>query len=147
MHLAGACCGMSPHLLTPIRPKIRYNGEHHPDRTQENPMPENQASEKELLMTLRAALTIDAVGEVLDAMAELAQRYSARGLTEPAANILTYVMQHPDVRHDTFDFAAITFEDLEARICPRVIEDARLFVLSKSLKTVADYIFSQQAES
>lgn len=105
-------------------------------------MPDYHLSEKEHRLALRAALVVDAVREALDALTGLALRFVERGLDQEAANLLTFVLRHPDVRYDTFDYAEDLFLDLEARVCPRVIEDARAFALGKSLKSVADYVFA-----
>lgn len=105
-------------------------------------MPDYNLTEKEYRLALRAALVIDAAREALDALTGLALRYVERGLDQEAANLLTFVLRHPDVRYDTFDYAEDLFLDLEARVCPRVIEDAGQFALGKSLRSVADYVFA-----
>lgn len=102
-------------------------------------MPDYDLTEKEYRIALRAALVVDAVREALDALTGLAQRLIERGHDQEAANLLAFVLGHPDVRYDTFDYAEDLFLELEGRVCPRVIEDARAFVLGKSLKSVADY--------
>lgn len=97
-------------------------------------------SEKDYRVALQAALVINAVQDALDAMTGIAARLIERGMTEDAANILTYVTRHPDVRHDTFDNADEMFMALEESACPRVMEDAAAFILGKSLNTMAHYI-------
>jgi hypothetical protein len=103
-------------------------------------------TEKDYRIALKAALAINAVGEALDAMTGLAQRWLERGSTQEGANLLVFVMNHPDVRYDTFDRAEEMFLDLEARACPRVILDAKEFILGKSLATMAAHIFSLQSD-
>ena len=105
-------------------------------------MPHYDLSEKEYRVALKAALVIDAAQDALDAMAGIASRLIERGLTEEATNLLTFVRSHPDVHHETFDHADDLFLALEETLCPRVIQDAREFILSKSLNTMANYIDS-----
>ena len=105
-------------------------------------MTEQDPTEKIHLVALRAALVVDAVREALDALTGLAQSYAARGMEQEAANLLTFVLHHPDVRYDTFDRAEELHMDLEARACPRIFEDAQQFVLGKSLKTIAAWVFA-----
>ncbi|GIL08822.1 MAG: hypothetical protein BroJett033_3330 [Chloroflexota bacterium] len=102
-------------------------------------MPDYNLTAKEHCLALRAALVIDAAREALDALTGLAQHCAAHGQDQQAANLLAFVLGHPDVRYDTFDYAEDLFLDLEARVCPRVIADARQFALGKTLRSVADY--------
>jgi hypothetical protein len=97
-------------------------------------------SEKEYRLQLQAAMVINAVQDALYAMTGIAVRLLERGLSEETANILAYVTQHPDVHHDTFDTADEIFMSLESEACPRIIHDAREFILGKSLNTMANYI-------
>ena len=103
-------------------------------------MAQYNLKEQDYRVALKAAMVINAVTDALDAMTGVAARWLDRGLTEEAANLLFYVTHHPDVRHDTFDYADERWLELEATICPRVIEDARAFNLGKTLNTVATYI-------
>lgn len=105
-------------------------------------MPDYDLSERDYKAALRAALAIDAVGEALDAMTGVALRLLERGETQSAANLLTFVTRHPDVRHDTFDAADDLYMQLEASACPRVIEDARAFILGKTINTMAQHILA-----
>ncbi|MBZ0302919.1 MAG: hypothetical protein K8J31_24450 [Anaerolineae bacterium] len=99
-----------------------------------------ELSEKEYRVALKAALVISAVRDALDAMTGIAERLIERELTEEAARILTYVRSNPDVHHETFDRADELYTALEESACPRVIQDAREFILGKSLTTMAHYI-------
>jgi hypothetical protein len=100
-------------------------------------------TEKEYRLALKAALVIEAVPDALDAMTGIAVRWlDQEDRLQEAANVLAYVISHPDVDHATFDDADERFMDLESSICPRVIQDAREFILSKSLTTMANYIDS-----
>ncbi len=100
-----------------------------------------ELTEKDYMVALRAANAIDAAGEALDAITSIAGCYLNRGQTQEAANLLAFVVNHPDVLHDTFDRAEELFFDLEERMCPRVILDAKTFAVAKSINTVAQYIF------
>jgi hypothetical protein len=102
--------------------------------------------EKDYRIALKAALAINAVGEALDAMTWLAQRWLERGSTQEGTNLLVFVMNHPDVRYDTFDRAEEMFLELEAHTCPRVLLDAKEFILGKSLATMAAYVFASSTE-
>src|SRR5690606_35362449 len=93
-------------------------------------------SEKEYRPALKAALVINAVRDALDAITGIAVRLLERGPTAEAATLRT----NPDVHHETFDRADELFMALEETACPRVIEDAREFILGKSLRTMANYI-------
>jgi hypothetical protein len=97
-------------------------------------------SEKEYRVALKAALVVEGVRDALDAMTGIAVCLMARDRLAEAANLLTYVRSHPDVHHETFDRADDLFLELEEKACPRVIQDAREFILSKSLNTMAQYI-------
>jgi hypothetical protein len=97
-------------------------------------------SEQTYRVALKAALVIEAWGDALDAMTGVAACWLVRGLEEEAARLLVFVIRHPDVRHDTFDFADEAFMDLESRACPRIITDAQAFILGKSLNSMANYI-------
>ncbi|MAS34850.1 MAG: hypothetical protein CL610_12640 [Anaerolineaceae bacterium] len=102
-------------------------------------------SEKEYRVALKAALVIDAVRDALDAMTGIAARLIDRELTTEAVNILTYVRSNPDVHHETFDYADEMYMVLEETLCPRVMQDAREFILSKTLRTMANYIDTIEA--
>ncbi len=103
-------------------------------------MANDELSEKDYRIALKAALAIEAHGDALDSLTSIAEHYLERGLTQEGANVLAFVLIHPDVLHDTFDRADDLFMRLEEHTCPRVIEDAKLFRLSRSLKMVAAYV-------
>lgn len=105
-----------------------------------------ELTEKDYRAALRAAVAINAAGEALDAIVGIAGSYLNRGMTQEAANLLAFVVNHPDVLHDTFDRAEELFLDLEERLCPRVILDARTFAVGKSINTVAHYIFAMNPD-
>ncbi len=102
-------------------------------------MPDHDLTAREHCLALRAALVINATREALDALTGLARHCAARGQDQQAANLLTFVLRHPDVRYDTFDDAEELFSALEARAGADVVADARQFALGKTLRTVAEY--------
>ncbi|MBZ0297535.1 MAG: hypothetical protein K8L99_33575 [Anaerolineae bacterium] len=110
-------------------------------------MPDSKPTEKAYRIALKAALVIQANGDVLDAMTGIAESLIHRGQTQEGANILAFVLNHPDVRYDTYDHAEDMFFEMEEHLCPRVIADARTFRLGKSIKSVAAYIDEQPVDS
>lgn len=106
-------------------------------------MPENEFAEKDHRIALKAALVIEANGDALEAMLNIAIQWLQRGLTQEGVNLLAFVLHHPDIRHETYDRAEEIFLDLETQLCPRVIEDAKTFRLGKSINTVAAYVDQQ----
>jgi hypothetical protein len=107
-------------------------------------MPEYDLTEKDYKAALRAALAIDAIGEALDALTGLAVRLLERDETQEAANLILFVRNHPDVRHDTFDAVDELYLYLESSACPRCLEDAQAFVLGKTINTVANHVLSAE---
>ena len=94
-------------------------------------------SEKEYRIALQAAVVIEADGEALDAMAGLAQHFLDRDMTQEAANLLVFIMNHPDVLHYTFDFVDEWYQALEESASPHIIEDAKAFRLGKTISAVS----------
>ena len=103
-------------------------------------MANHELSEKDYRVALKAALAINALGDALDSLVGIAEHFLQRGLTQEGANVLAFALIHPDILHDTFDRADELFLRLEEHACPRVIEDAKLFRLSRSLRMVAAYV-------
>ena len=61
-------------------------------------------------------------------------------MTQTAADILAFLLQD-DYAGDTIrDKAAARFDELEQRICPRVILDARSFAEGMDLPTMLEYL-------
>lgn len=106
-------------------------------------MTDSKLTEKDYRIALKAALVIHAKGDVLDAMTGIAESFIRRGQTQEGANLLAFVLNHPDVRYDTFDHAEDMFFALEEHLCPRVLADAKAFRLGKSIQSVAAYINEQ----
>lgn len=74
------------------------------------------------------------VGESLAGLTDLAAVMMRYGKTDEAAQALAFVMHHPDVPYDTYDRAEDLFIDLEAHVCPRVIEDAKAWGRVQTLR-------------
>jgi len=63
-----------------------------------------------------------------------------RDLTQTAADTLSFLLQFPGVSATIRDEAAEFFDELESRICPRVILDARVFADGMDLTTMLEYL-------
>ena len=99
-------------------------------------------AEKDLLATIKAALAIRAIAEVLDAMTQLADIYIKQGLTQEGADVLAYVLRCEAVADDTRDHAHDSWEDLARYICPRVLLDAEEFAALATFDDMVEYIFA-----
>lgn len=96
-------------------------------------------------MALKAAVAIGATGEALDAMTGIAAHDIAQGETQAGADVLAYVLRHSDTQPDTHARAAELFEDLETRICPRVILDAREFAIYVDFEDMLFYVLGDES--
>ena len=63
-----------------------------------------------------------------------------RDMTQTAADTLAFLLQDPGVSKTIRDEAAEIFDDLESRICPRVILDARSFADGMDVVTMLEYL-------
>lgn len=61
-------------------------------------------------------------------------------MTQTAADTLAYLLQDDRVSATVRDEAADIFAELESRICPRVILDARSFADGMDLATMLEYL-------
>ena len=73
------------------------------------------------------------------ALALLAAACIERDVTETAADLLAFVRLQPDVSEAARQAADDLFADLESRICPRVIYDARELAAGMDLPTMIEY--------
>lgn len=80
------------------------------------------------------------------ALTLLAASCIEQGLTETAADILAFVLCRSDVNAALRDSAEDIFADLEGRICPRVIADARGLAAGMDLRTMIEYALDTLAE-
>ncbi len=62
------------------------------------------------------------------------------GQMQTAADTLAFLMLHNDIDRDIFVRAEELFADLESRICPRVILDAREFAADMDLVSMLEYL-------
>lgn len=99
-------------------------------------------TEAELQAALQAAIAMEAIAEALDVMTHIAAQYIVQGYTQEGADVLAYVLLQPETPVDTYETALELFEDLETRICPRVILDAREFARLANLTDLKDYILA-----
>lgn len=106
-------------------------------------MCEYTLKEPDYLASIQAALAIDAVVEVLDSLCGLAEIYIQEGLTQVAAEVLAFILFHPQTADDTFARAEELFKDLASRICPRVILDAEYFACQATLTQMVSYVFAE----
>ena len=104
-------------------------------------MTEKTLTEKDLLVSIRMSLSIDAVTDALDAMVQLAAIWIERGETQEGSDILAFVMRDSRVAQDTFDMAQDEWDDLATYACPRVLVDAEDFGKKATLDDVIEYIF------
>jgi hypothetical protein len=101
----------------------------------------NELTEKDLHIALKAAVAINATAEALDVMTDIAAGYIAQGDTQEGADVLAFVLLQPLLMPDSRMRAEDLFEDLESRICPRVLWDAREFASLATFEDVVEYIF------
>ncbi len=91
-------------------------------------------------------IAIESLAEVMDALVGLASCYMADGYTQEAADVLAFVLIQPETAVDTCETAQLLFEDLESRICPRVILDAQSLAVSMTLDDVLEYVFAGEPD-
>lgn len=97
-------------------------------------------SEKDLVLSLKASLAIQAQDDVLELFVAIAQAYISRGLTQEGADILAFILNRDNVPEDVVDLAVEAWEDLERWICPRVLYDAEIFGKKAYFEDVVEYI-------
>ena len=78
--------------------------------------------------------------DLYPAMLSFAAACLERDLTQTAADTLAFLLQYPGVSATFRDEAAELFDELESRICPRVILDARVFADGMDLTTMLEYL-------
>ncbi len=74
-----------------------------------------------------------------EAMTLLAAACIEQGLTQTAADILAFLLRQPDLSVTARAAAEDIFADLESRICPRVIYDAKEFATDMDLSAMIEY--------
>lgn len=99
-------------------------------------------TEKDFLVRIRAAHSLNAIAELLDALTDLAAFYIERGETQEGADVLAFVLQQTNAAPDTQEAAHVHWEDLERYICPRVLLDAEDFAAKATLNDLIEYVFA-----
>lgn len=105
-----------------------------------------QLTEREYLIAIRAGVAIGSLAEVMDDLTGLASCYMTDGYTQEAADVLAFVLIQSETAVDTYETAQLLFEDLESRICPRVILDAQTLAVSLTLDDVLEYVFAGESD-
>jgi|GEM_PF-1277470 len=103
-------------------------------------MSDIQLTQRDYLAAIQAAQSINATHELYDALVGLCGCYIEQGLTQEASDVLAFVLLQNDLAVDTYDTAIEYFEDLESRICPRVILDAKTFAQEVDLEDIIWYV-------
>ncbi len=75
-----------------------------------------------------------------EALTLLAAACVARELSQSAVDILAFLLLQSDLSIAVKDIAEDMFADLEGRICPRIIYDAKEFATDMDLKTMVEYL-------
>lgn len=86
---------------------------------------QRQKRARDLQVIVLASREIGATGETLAALTDVAALLIEGSKTTEAANLLAYILHHPDIPYDTYDRADDLWLTLESELCPRVISDAR----------------------
>lgn len=97
------------------------------------------------LEALRIAIENNQVNAALNALVAIAEQLIEQNDTERAADILALAMCYP-MSQPTHEAAEILFDDLESRLCPRVIWDARARAAEITLDDLAVEVLGQLAE-
>ena len=96
------------------------------------------------LEALRAIALTDAPRtrrqDVYAAMAVFAAACLEREMTQTAADTLAFLLQAPGVSASIRGEAAALFDDMDSRVCPRVILDARDFATGMDFLTMLEYL-------
>ena len=88
----------------------------------------------------RDFLAADTRLRLYEAMLALAEACVVYGLTQAAAEILAFLLLQHDISSAVRDRAEDALVDLESRICPRIIFDAREFAAGMDLNTMVEYL-------
>ncbi len=81
--------------------------------------------------------------QVYMAMAVLAEGCLERAMTETAVDILAFLLQQSDLSSNVSDTVEEMFSELESRICPRVVYDAREFAHGMDVLTMVEYLLGE----
>ncbi len=98
------------------------------------------------LASIRASYAIRAYGELYYAMTQLADYYRQQDDTQTASDILAFILLQSDLPKDIREQAFELFDDLERRICPRVIWDAKAFAEDMDIQGMVEYVLDIDIE-
>ena len=73
-------------------------------------------------------------------MNAIAERCLERGHTQTGADILAFLLNQQALEADIQERAYASFAELESRVCPRIILDAREFAADMDLRTMIEYL-------
>lgn len=97
-------------------------------------------TESILLYQMRDAYIGGNQAALLRALFGLARTYWSTGYTEAAAENLAFILLQDNLASDLRDSAEALLADIEGRICPRVIFDARAFAAEMDLQGMVEYL-------
>ena len=92
------------------------------------------------LQIIREGEQMPCVQDIHAALLAFAGACLNHDMTQTAADTLAYLLQDAGVNATVRDEAAEVFDELERRICPRVILDARAFANGMDLPTMLEYL-------
>ncbi|MDE2859579.1 MAG: hypothetical protein OXN94_17160 [Chloroflexota bacterium] len=93
-----------------------------------------------LLYQLRDAYFSGNQFALLHSFYGLARTYWANGLAEAAAENLAFILLQDDLPPNLQEAAEALLADIESRICPRIILDARTFAAAMDLQGMVEYL-------
>lgn len=92
-----------------------------------------------LLYQMRDAYFSEYQSALLRAFYTLAQSYWAQGNAESAAENLAFILLQGDSPPDLQAAAAELMADIESRVCPRLVLDARSFAAAMDMQGMVEY--------
>lgn len=96
---------------------------------------------EQLHKVLRIAMQNQDMKPALDILVKLSEYMVEKGEKERAVEILTIVLRYP-MRADSLKRAQSLYNDLEAELCPRVIEDAKTLAEDMTLDDLMEAILN-----
>lgn len=93
-----------------------------------------------LLYRMRDAYASGNQSALLRALYALSQTYWANGLADAAAENLAFILLRDNLAPDLQESAEALLADIESRICPRIILDARTFAAEMDLQSMVEYL-------
>lgn len=98
------------------------------------------AKKADYLASIHASYAISAMDEFWYAMIQLADLYIKQEETQIASDILAFVLLQDGIATDIYEQADALFDELERRICPRVIWDAKSFANDMDIEGMVEHI-------